>query len=131
MTIQWSPRFSRKSIDRLKTCRPELQRLMNRAMDTLAEAIPGEDMTILEGRRSIEQQRENVRKGVSKTLHSRHCDNPSRAVDVAPFPVDWKNLDRFELLALHIKRCAKELGIKVEWGGDWKTFADMPHWQVD
>jgi peptidoglycan L-alanyl-D-glutamate endopeptidase CwlK len=29
-----------------------------------------------------------------------------------------------------MKRAAKDLGIDLEWGGDWKSFPDAPHWQL-
>jgi peptidoglycan L-alanyl-D-glutamate endopeptidase CwlK len=51
-------------------------------------------------------------------------------VDVVPYPVDWLDLARFRALAKVVKECAEELGTEVQWGGDWKTFVDMPHWEL-
>lgn len=33
-------------------------------------------------------------------------------------------------IAEHIKNCAKELNIEIEWGGDWTKFKDLPHFQL-
>jgi len=51
-------------------------------------------------------------------------------MDLAPFPIDWNNLDRFAELAKVIKRIAKENNTPLEWGGDWKNFKDYPHFQL-
>lgn len=90
------------------------------------------DFTILPtgGRRTLEQQRRLVESGASKTLNSRHVTG--HAVDL----VVWRGRDvswdwaYYEQLAEHIKRVARELGITVEWGGDWAGFRDGPHWQL-
>jgi peptidoglycan L-alanyl-D-glutamate endopeptidase CwlK len=29
-----------------------------------------------------------------------------------------------------MKQAAYELNIKIEWGGDWKSFKDGPHFQL-
>ena len=100
---------------------------MNRAIELLP---PEMDMTVLEGARSKAQQLENIRKGVSKTLNSRHLDRPSRAVDVAPYPVDWDDEGRFKKLAPYIKQASNDLGLPIHWGFDLWGW-DMPHWQVD
>ena len=33
-------------------------------------------------------------------------------------------------LAPIIKQAAKDVGVPIEWGGDWRTFKDGPHWQL-
>ena len=33
-------------------------------------------------------------------------------------------------LAAAMKRAAKELNIPIEWGGDWVSFPDGPHYQL-
>jgi peptidoglycan LD-endopeptidase CwlK len=142
------PRFSAVSDARLATCDPRLVALFE-------DVVQRFDCTVLEGARTVEQQTENVRKGVSKTMDSRHLDRPSRAVDVAPYPVRWpvipvpgsrnteyvawaKDLARFYLFAGYVLARAKSLGIAVRWGGDWdgdhdlrdQTFDDLPHWEL-
>lgn len=44
--------------------------------------------------------------------------------------IPWKNWQAFADLAAVVKACAAELGVPVEWGGDWKTFPDGPHFQI-
>lgn len=86
---------------------------------------------ITEGLRTKEQQAELVRKGASRTYYSRHLDG--RAVDVAvlengKITWDFAAYKRFaDLLKIH----AKARAIKITWGGDWKSFKDGPHFQID
>ena len=77
------------------------------------------DVTITEGLRSEAQQKLNVAKGVSWTMKSKHL--VGNAVDMVPYPVNWKNLDRFVTMAEHVFAASKELGIPVKWGGTWST----------
>jgi peptidoglycan L-alanyl-D-glutamate endopeptidase CwlK len=88
------------------------------------------DFTILEGARSREKQEENVKAGVSLTMNSKHLKVPSEAIDIAPYPIDWNDIDRFRQLAVIVKDTAKDLNIKIEWGGDWKSLIDMPHFEL-
>lgn len=121
------PQFSKTSLQRLKTCDKRLQRIFK-------EVIKGYDITILEGHRTLERQKELYDKGSSKidgiTKKGKHNYNPSLAVDVAPYPIDWNNTVRFKELALIVKYEAKKQGIDIRWGGDWKSFIDMPHWEL-
>jgi peptidoglycan L-alanyl-D-glutamate endopeptidase CwlK len=36
----------------------------------------------------------------------------------------------FHIIAAAMKRAANELGVKVVWGGDWKSFKDGPQWEL-
>ena len=38
---------------------------------------------------------------------------------------------RFREIAAAMKEAAKELGVKITWGGDWASFVDMPHYQIE
>ena len=93
------------------------------------------DFTILETVRTLEKQKEYYAKGTTNTLKSRHLPSTnssgySEAADIAPYPLDWKDLNRFKKLAEHIKKKANQLGIPITWGGDWKTLVDMPHYEL-
>jgi peptidoglycan L-alanyl-D-glutamate endopeptidase CwlK len=121
-------KFSTRSLKRLETCEQSLQTLMKLAIGDPRCPV---DMTILEGHRTLAQQKKYVEQGTSHTLKSKHLFQPSRAVDVAPFPIDWNDISRFEMLAAHIKTVAKENGITVYWGGDWRGWRDCPHWQTE
>jgi peptidoglycan L-alanyl-D-glutamate endopeptidase CwlK len=87
--------------------------------------------------RSVEQQKANIKKGVSWTMHSRHlpsADGKSRAVDIVPLDSDGRAVlsawPVYFKLAPFIKAAAAKVGVVVEWGGDWKKTPDGPHWQL-
>jgi len=126
MTITLSPR----SLERLSGAHPDLQKVIKRAA-----AISDLDFTVLEVLRTPERQRQLVAKGASKTMKSRHlpsADGKSRACDIAPMidgQVSW-DWPLYNRLAPIIKQAAVEVGVSIEWGGDWRTFKDGPHWQL-
>lgn len=124
--------FSKKSLERLNNSNvhPNIKKLMIEAIKTSPI-----DFSVIETVRTLEQQKINVAKGASKTMKSRHIPSSNKsglceAVDVAPYPIDWKNINRFIELSKHIKNTAQKLNIKIQWGGDWKTFKDYPHWEL-
>jgi len=88
--------------------------------------IAEHDFTILCGHRTKEEQEAAFRAGASKLKfpHSKHNSFPSRAVDIAPYPIDWKNIDRFIELAEAVKAKADKMGIKIIWGGDFNNDGD-------
>lgn len=109
---------------------PDIKRLMVEAIKTSPI-----DFTIIETVRSLRKQKENIKNGVSKTLKSRHIPGFNKsglceAVDIAPYPIDWQDLERFRALAAHIKQTALKLNIPITWGGDWTSFVDMPHYEL-
>ena len=119
-------KFSSRSLSRLDGLHPCLVKVMLQAIK-LTEV----DFTILQGLRSIEEQKELVAKGASTTLNSRHLTG--HAVDVAPFingKVSW-HWPHYHDLASYIKKSAILCDVNLDWGGDWLTFPDGPHWQLD
>ena len=117
--------FGDRSISRMAGLHPDLKKVMNQAI--LATDL---DFTVLEGLRTLERQKQMVETGASTTLNSRHLDG--HAVDIAPFvggEVRW-DWPLYYRLAVIVKAAAKEVGVPIEWGGDWKTFKDGPHWQL-
>lgn len=127
------PRLSHRSKKRLATCHPDLQRLCN-------ELIKEIDFTVIFGHRSVEEQQKLYAKGRSAPgpkvtncdgirFKSRHNYKPSLAVDLAPYPIDWQDIERFKDLGARAKQVADRLGIKVSWGGDWK-WKDYPHFEL-
>lgn len=119
--------LSQRSLDRLSGVDDGLQMVVKRAIQ-----ISEYDFMVVEGLRTKETQAEYVKKGVSKTMNSRHLIG--KAVDLAPLEngaIDWANSKgQFDAVAKAMLQAAKELGIKVEWGGTWKTLVDKPHYQV-
>ena len=107
----------------------DLVKVVRRA-DELAEA-EGLDFIVTEGLRTMKRQRELVAAGASKTMKSRHLTG--HAIDFAPLiagEVTWK-WPPFIALAAMFKKAAAELGIAIAWGGDWKSFKDGPHVELD
>ena len=123
-------KLSAKDNERLKRAHPDLAKVIRKAAE-----ITEVPFTILQSDRTLAQQKENVRKGVSKTLKSRHLissDGYVRAVDIAPLDGGKASFawPLYHKLAPFVKRAAKEVGVPIEWGGDWKSFKDGPHWQL-
>lgn len=129
--------FSKASLDRLHTCDIHLQELMATALK-----LSPMDITILQGYRSLEEQRELFREGKTKINGveqlSNHNHTPSLAVDIAPWPIDWHDMERFRFLGGIILGVAGCRGLRVRWGGDWdgdgsfrdQTFNDLPHFEL-
>jgi peptidoglycan L-alanyl-D-glutamate endopeptidase CwlK len=126
-------RFSNLSEQRLSTCDERLQRI-------LREAIKQVDLTVICGHRTRDEQDDAFRRGASTKRWplSKHNRLPSLAVDIAPYPVDWKDTARFARLAGYIERIAHEQGVPIRWGGDWdqdgrttdERLIDMPHLEL-
>jgi len=127
------PKFGKTSKQRLSTCHKDLQKVFN-------EVIKHVDCSILEGHRSGERQDKLFEEGKTKVKYpnGRHNANPSRAVDVAPYPIDWDDRERFHLFAGFVIGIAKSMGITLRWGGDWNMnfevddnqFDDFPHFEL-
>lgn len=125
-------KFSKKSLEKINNPKvhPKIKQLLLEAIKTSPI-----DFTVIETVRTIEQQKIYVAKGTSKTMKSRHIPSTNKsglceAVDIAPYPINWKDINRFIKLSQHIKLTAKQLGISIEYGGDWKTFKDYPHYEL-
>lgn len=138
-------RFSETSMNRLKTCSPDLQNLFN-------EVIKYWDCTIVEGHRKKERQNELYKDGLTqlKYPHSEHNLYPSHAVDVVPYKerAIWgenaKEREDMAFFAGFVKGIAHKLKEEgrmkhsVRWGGDWNNnnsiadtnFRDFPHWEI-
>lgn len=61
---------------------------------------------------------------------SRH--QSGEAFDIYAY-VDGKaswNINHLTTIARHIQKVAKTHGIDLEWGGDWISFKDYPHFQI-
>lgn len=98
-------------------------------IDIVNEALTHMDFVVIEGRRTLERQRQLVASGASKTLKSRHLTG--HAIDAVPFDDKGQpQWNRCGELAVVMKAAAAKLGIPLEWGGDWKTFKDGPHYQL-
>ena len=130
-------KFSRASVTKLATCDVRLQSVFHAVIERF-------DCTIVCGLRTRDEQSEAFRTGNSKKKwpDSKHNVSDgllfSRAVDVAPYPINWKDLDRFRLFGGYVLGTADQLGIALRWGGDWdsdkdlndQTFNDLAHFEL-
>jgi len=117
--------LSKKSRDRLSGVHPDLVKVVERAIE-----ITEVDFAVLEGVRSKTRQEQLVKAGASQTMRSRHLTG--HAVDLGAYVAglvrwDWP---LYHKIAAAVKQAAAELKIPIEWGGDWTTFKDGPHWQL-
>ena len=115
-------RFSQRSMQNLSGVHPDLVAVAKRAIE-----ITEQDFSVIEGIRNIERQRQLVAQGKSQTMNSRHLTG--HAIDVAPYPLTW-DWEYFYPIADAMKQAAEELGVDLEWGGDWVSFKDGPHWEL-
>jgi peptidoglycan L-alanyl-D-glutamate endopeptidase CwlK len=120
-------KWSARSLKNLHGIHPDLRRVMDKALQDSPL-----DFIVIEGLRTRERQKELVASGASRRLESRHLTG--HAVDILPIGLngkaafDWPLYDR---VAPAIKSAAEDLGVKIIWGGDWKTFRDGPHFELD
>ena len=119
------PRFSSKSKSKLDTCDKRLVKLFK-------EVVKKYDCTIIEGYRGKERQNDAYRKGNSKVKYpnGRHNSNPSKAVDVTPYPVKWEDRERQTFFAGFVLGIARSMGINLRWGGNWDMYKENGKWEV-
>ena len=120
------PRYSKKSKQRLATCDQRLQDVFN-------EVIKHVDCSILEGYRNKERQNKlyDEKRTKVKYPNGRHNVNPSKAVDVTPYPVDWADRERQTLFAGFVIGIARSMGTKIRWGGNWDMYSENGRWEVE
>lgn len=134
--------FSQRSKNNLVGIHPDLVRLMNEAIKDSPI-----DFTITDGVRTTQQQRSLYEQGRTKpgaivtnadgvnnkSNHQAKSDGYGYAVDLYPYynkSVQLNDVKNLRLIANHIKEVAKRLDIGIQWGGDWKTFKDYPHFEL-
>lgn len=121
-------KYSKNSRSRLDTCHPDIQRLMEKVLETY-------DHSILCGYRGKEEQDYAylTRKSKLKFPRSKHNKAPSIAVDIQPYPYkDERDLHHF---IGYVQAVADSMGIKIRCGRDWnmnhraddETFMDAFH----
>lgn len=145
--------LGQKSLAQLATVDEKMQRVVKRAIE-----LTGQDFTVLEGVRTKQRQYELFAKGrsiaelrkagvpssvlaqpgekkVTWTLNSKHFapveGQPGRAVDLAPFPIDWTSMAKFTAIKEAMFKAAAELGVRIRWGGDWDGDGKTEHGEDD
>lgn len=116
--------YSKLSLKRIAECEEPLQRI---ALELIKEM----DVTVLCGHRGKAEQDEAFRTKRSKLKwpKSKHNSTPSRAIDIAPWPISWSNLHKFEEMCDRIAAIAKRLKIPIRQGRDF-SFHDYPHTEL-
>lgn len=127
------PSFGTRSRLALLTVDPVL-------VTVLEEAVKYFDFSVLEGHRGEAGQNAAFDAGLSKKRwpDGKHNGLPSEAVDVAPFPIDWKDTEAFIYLAGFIVGIGATMGVTIRSGADWdsdrqmddETFRDYGHLEV-
>jgi len=110
------PRFGSRSRRRLKGVDAKLVNVLN-------ETIKLMDITVIEGVRSKKRQAELLKKGATKVKYSKHMEG--KAVDVAPYPIQWDDRERFHYMGGIVRGVASQMGVKVRWGGDWDSDGEI------
>lgn len=114
-------KFGKKSLERLRTCHDDLQLLCHAILEDM-------DITVLCGYRGEQEQNEAFAKGTSKLKFpkSKHNSYPSLAVDIAPYPVDFNDIQSFNKMCDIAEQKAEKMGIEIRLGRDF-SFRDYPH----
>jgi peptidoglycan L-alanyl-D-glutamate endopeptidase CwlK len=135
-------KFSQRSLINLLGVHPDLVRVMDEAINDTPV-----DFTIVEGVRTVERQQElyaqgRIKRGVivtnadgvkKKSNHQVKDDGYGHAVDLYPYfdrSVQVDALKELKVIAEHIKATADRLGVPIEWGGDWTSLKDYPHFEL-
>lgn len=119
-------RLSARSIERLEGVHPDLVKVVYRAIE-----LTPVDFTVLEGLRTAERQQKLVQAGASKTMNSRHLTG--HAVDLGAYvdgQIDW-SWPLYAQIAGAMKDSAMEFKVPIVWGGDWTSFRDGPHFELN
>ncbi len=119
-------RLGKRSLKRLEGVHPDLVTVVHAAIK-----ITKIDFTVLEGMRTLVRQEKLVASGASKTMNSRHLTG--HAVDLGAWVdrrVAW-DWPLYYQIAAAMKAAAADLRVEIDWGGDWRSFKDGPHWQLN
>ncbi|HGV9231982.1 TPA: M15 family metallopeptidase [Providencia rettgeri] len=119
-------KFSNRSEENLRGVHSDLVKVTRRALE-----LTSIDFMVIEGKRTEARQRDLVKSKKSQTMNSRHLTG--HAVDCAPLvgrEIPWNDWFKFRLVADAMLQAGDELGIDVEWGGNWTSFKDGPHFQL-
>jgi peptidoglycan L-alanyl-D-glutamate endopeptidase CwlK len=125
-------KLSDRDKQRLQGVHPDLVAVITKARES-------SQFVVLEGLRTKERQAQLLAKGASTTMNSRHITG--HAVDIAPWMDDGDGVVEngeirwdwplYHPMAAAVKKAAADLGVKIVWGGDWKSFKDGPHFELD
>jgi peptidoglycan L-alanyl-D-glutamate endopeptidase CwlK len=121
-------KLSQRSLKNLEGVHPDMVKVVKRALE-----ISEVDFGITEGLRSVERQEEMYKTGKSQIKDAKNGMHVlGKAVDTLAYPTsagswEWKY---YVMIDKAMKQAGKELGIPVEWGGDWTSLKDGVHFQL-
>jgi peptidoglycan L-alanyl-D-glutamate endopeptidase CwlK len=126
-------KLSATSERRLRGVHPDLVRVVRRTAKDWADPQTGFVITC--GVRTLAEQRVLVAKGASRTMRSRHIPAANRFSHAVDFACTIAGVARWDWplyhkLAKAVKAAAKAEKVPIEWGGDWVSFKDGPHFQL-
>jgi len=108
--------LGKKSNAELDGVHSDLVQIVRRAIE-----ITPQDFSVHDGIRTLEEQKQLVKSGASKTLKSRHITG--HAVDLVPYingKLRWEWEPIYQI-AEAVRTAADELEISLRWGGAWDT----------
>lgn len=161
--------LSKRSLNNLNGVHPSLVAIVERAI-----TLTNQDFMVIEGVRSREQCMINYGKGrtpaqctakgipvkyanpahakvtwLKNPFNSKHCkqkDGYGHAIDICPYPVDWSDTKKFDVIAQAMFEAEKQLvsegvipkGTNLRWGADWdkdgkpreRGESDSPHFEI-
>jgi peptidoglycan L-alanyl-D-glutamate endopeptidase CwlK len=136
--------LSNRSLNNLTGVHPALVKVVKRAIE-----ITEQDFVVIEGLRTQARQDELWAQGRTKpgpivtwtkdaSSHGIQEDGLGYAVDIAPYPVDWNDLKKFDAIAKAMFTAAEEFGVRLRWGADWnmngtpreRGESDSPHFEL-
>lgn len=119
------PKFGTRSESNLEGLHPDLLQVMRTAI--VATPV---DFMVIDGKRTLAEQKELVKKGASWTLKSRHLTG--KAVDVMAYVNGTGRWEPklYQQIGEHVLRIAEQLNIPLVWGGSWKV-RDWGHFELD
>lgn len=130
-------KLSKKSIDRLSGVHPDLATVVLRAIE-ISEC----DFAVICGMRTLQEQEDLYAQGRTKpgpivtwSMNSQHLKQKTghgHAVDLAAWVnggISW-DWDHYHKIARAMKTAAKELNTPIDWGGDWVSKPDGPHFEL-
>jgi len=118
--------LSTRSLNHLEGVHPDLVCVVKLAIQS-SEI----DFVVLEGLRSKARQAQLLKAGASQTMNSRHITG--HAVDLGACvgkEVRW-DWPLYHKIAKAVKQAATDLNVPIVWGGDWKSFRDGPHFELN
>lgn len=120
--------YSERSLANLVGVHEDLRRVIDRALQESPV-----DFTVIDGLRTREEQKALVARGASRTMNSRHLTG--HAVDLMPIDPStdrgtW-SWDVYHQLGPAVRRAAEAENVPIVWGGDWSTFKDGPHFELE